>query len=82
MTALGKQETACGADPFAPDSKWGNVKWMVYRGTAYDITDFIAKHPGGEPRHRVQGARCACLGPYHRTSDVCCAPTRTATGCR
>ena len=35
------------ADPFSPHSPWADKKWMVYRGKAYDITDFISKHPGG-----------------------------------
>ncbi len=29
------------------DPQWKDVAWTVYRGVAYDLTDFIPKHPGG-----------------------------------
>jgi hypothetical protein len=49
MVAAAKQDSpaVAAADPFSPHSPWADKKWMVYRGKAYDITDFISKHPGG-----------------------------------
>ena len=33
----------------AADEKWSRYKWTVYRGVAYDLTDFIQRHPAGAP---------------------------------
>ncbi|KAF8057774.1 acyl-lipid (7-3)-desaturase [Scenedesmus sp. PABB004] len=30
------------------DPRWAGVRWTVYRGKAYDIGDFMSRHPGGE----------------------------------
>eukprot|EP00775_Hariotina_reticulata_P000074 gene74-222_t len=40
-------ESAATVDPNI-DARWSSIKWTVYRGKAYDITDFIPRHPGGE----------------------------------
>lgn len=29
------------------DPKWCDTKWTVYRGVAYDLTEFLERHPGG-----------------------------------
>lgn len=39
--------TATVADPKA-DPRLDKIKWTVYRGKAYDITDFVDRHPGGQ----------------------------------
>lgn len=33
-----------GGDPWS-DPRWVGVKWTVYRGTAYDLTAFMDRHP-------------------------------------
>ena len=33
-------------DPWT-DPKWVDTQWTVYRGQAYDLTAFLASHPGG-----------------------------------
>ena len=37
----------------AADEKWIRYKWTVYRGVAYDLTDFIQRHPAGAPLPRL-----------------------------
>ena len=34
-------------DPYE-DEPWSKLKWTVYRGTAYDMTGFMNRHPGGQ----------------------------------
>ncbi len=37
---------ACPAHACA-DEEWSSLKWTVFRGVAYDLTDFIPRHPAG-----------------------------------
>jgi hypothetical protein len=40
------QPVTSGGDPWE-DEKWTQYKWTVYRGQAYDLTPYLARHPGG-----------------------------------
>jgi len=40
------QVPACAAHACA-DEPWSSLKWTVFRGVAYDLTDFIPRHPAG-----------------------------------
>lgn len=77
MAVEGDAVKNVGSDPLQ-DARWANIKWTVYRGVAYDITDFVNKHPGGEAlagcRGRAVGgkslftpeARMSLLIAHHR----------------
>lgn len=58
-------------DP-ATDKRWAGIKWTIYRGKAYDITNFIARHPGGEWLVNLAiGRDCTALfESYHLRHDV------------
>jgi fatty acid desaturase (delta-4 desaturase) len=45
--ATAQPSIPAGADPWE-DEKWSKYTWTVYRGEAYDLTSYLAKHPGGK----------------------------------
>ncbi|CAG9463863.1 unnamed protein product [Pedinophyceae sp. YPF-701] len=63
-------------DPWQ-DEPWATMKWTVYRGVAYDLTDYLAnsKHPGGSWLLRLAiGRDCTALfESYHLRPDVAAA---------
>jgi hypothetical protein len=46
VTEPDSKPVASGGDPWE-DEKWTQYKWTVYRGQAYDLTPYLARHPGG-----------------------------------
>lgn len=61
-------------DPWE-DAKWTEYKWTVYRGVAYDLTEFIDKHPAGSWLINLSlGRDCTALfESYHLRPDVAVA---------
>ena len=57
------------------DPRWKGLKWTVYRGVAYDITDFIQRHPGGSWLITLAvGRDCTALfESYHLRHDTAIA---------
>lgn len=62
-------------DPWT-DPKWVDKQWTVYRGVAYDLTDFLDKHPGGNWLINLSLKRDATglFESYHLRPDVASAP--------
>lgn len=56
----------------AKDPKYAGIKWTVYRGVAYDITDFIPRHPGGSwLANLAVGRDCTALvESYHLRQEM------------
>ena len=44
------------------DGKKTNKVWMSYGGYVYDVTEFVANHPGG--REKIMLAAGAAIEPY------------------
>mmetsp|Transcript_33218 Transcript_33218/g.78780 ORF Transcript_33218/g.78780 Transcript_33218/m.78780 type:complete len:534 (-) Transcript_33218:142-1743(-) len=63
-----------GEDPWE-DPRWTKYKWTVYRGVAYDLTDFVSKHPAGQWLINLALYRdCTALfESYHLRSEVAVA---------
>lgn len=62
-------------DPWT-DPKWVDTQWTVYRGQAYDLTAFLASHPGGNWLINLALKR-DCTGlfeSYHLRPEVAGAP--------
>lgn len=61
-------------DPWE-DPKWTKYKWTVYRGEAYDLTDFIERHPAGNWLINLSlGRDCTALfESYHLRPEVATA---------
>eukprot|EP00892_Ulva_mutabilis_P003155 jgi/Ulvmu1/12840/UM098_0025.1 len=61
-------------DPWE-DPKWTKYKWTVYRGEAYDLTDFIERHPAGNWLINLSlGRDCTALfESYHLRPEVAVA---------
>lgn len=61
-------------DPWE-DPKWTKYKWTVYRGVAYDLTEFVEKHPAGSWLINLSlGRDCTALfESYHLRPDVAVA---------
>lgn len=61
-------------DPWE-DPKWTKYKWTVYRGEAYDLTDFIERHPAGNWLINMSlGRDCTALfESYHLRPEVATA---------
>jgi len=60
-----------GGDPWE-DPKWQQYKWTVYRGVAYDLTPYMARHPGGSWLINLAiGRDCTALfESYHLRPEV------------
>jgi len=71
---------ADGADPWH-DAPWSGLAWTVYRGVAYDLSDYLAArqkaggHPGGEMLLRLAIGRdsTALFESYHMRPAVAAA---------
>lgn len=61
-------------DPWE-DPKWTKYKWTVFRGEAYDLTDFIDRHPAGNWLINLSlGRDCTALfESYHLRPEVAVA---------
>nr|AFO64943.1 chloroplast delta-6 fatty acid desaturase [Chlamydomonas sp. ICE-L] len=66
-----------GGDPWG-DEKWKGMKWTVFRGKAYDLTPYMAKHPGGKWLLNLAVKRdCTALfESYHLRPEVAVAMVR------
>ena len=66
-----------GGDPWS-DPKWAGTQWTVYRGVAYDLTAFIARHPAGSWLINLAiGRDCTALfESYHLRPEVAVAHLR------
>lgn len=60
-----------GADPWN-DPKWQGIKWTIYRGTAYNLSPYLDRHPGGRWLLNLAiGRDCTALfESYHLRPDV------------
>ena len=54
------------------DPRWAGVDWLIYRGTAYDVTEFMQRHPGGAYLVRLGVGRdaTALLESSHLHQDI------------
>jgi hypothetical protein len=69
------------------DPEWAKYKWTVYRGVAYDLTEFAGRHPGGRWLINLavgRDATGACGGGALYGAFVCvrarCASTSDGAG--
>jgi len=62
-------------DPWE-DPKWCDTKWTVYRGVAYDLTEFLERHPGGNwlVNLAIQRDCTGLFESYHLRPEVAGAP--------
>lgn len=67
---------ASGGDPWR-DEPWASKKWTVYRGEAFDLTDYLARgtHPGGDFLLRLAIGRdsTGLFESYHLRPEVAVA---------
>lgn len=52
------------------DPKYQGIKWTIYRGVAYDITNFLDRHPGGQWLINLAVGRDATGGALCVSSDI------------
>mmetsp|Transcript_20975 Transcript_20975/g.35178 ORF Transcript_20975/g.35178 Transcript_20975/m.35178 type:complete len:561 (-) Transcript_20975:446-2128(-) len=64
-------------DPWT-DPKWVDTQWTVFRGVAYDLTDFLEKHPGGNwlINLAIKRDSTGLFESYHLRPEVAAAPLR------